>query len=128
MLPYTPKGDLMATQSLKNIEKRIAAIRSQLARIGDMRPGTITVQYRNPTDRKKPFYQLSYTHKGKSHSEYVRPENLETVRKETHAYKRFKALSDQVIELSIKASRIRCSTHPAAHRTPANQSRPQKCT
>ena len=78
-----------------------------MAKFGAMRPGTLTVQYRNPAEKKTPFHQLSYTHKGRSRSEYVRPESLATVRKEVETYKKFKALLEVVTELSLEASKLR---------------------
>jgi hypothetical protein len=110
MLPYTAKGPTMATKTLKSIERRIQTLKRRLVDVRDMRPGTLSVQYRDPTERKKPFNQISYTHKGQSRSEYVRVQNLETVRGELSAYKTFKAIVDEIIDLSIKASRTRCNT------------------
>ena len=98
----------MAKQSLKNVEKRMAELTRQLMEIGDMRPGTLSVQYRKPDEKKSPFNQISYTHKGKSRSEYVRAENLPAVRREIKAYKRFKTLVEELVTLSIEASRLRC--------------------
>ena len=72
-----------------------------------MRPGTLTVQYRNPKEKKTPFHQLSYTHRGKSRSEYVRPESLATIRKEVDAYKKFRLLVEDITDLSLVASRLR---------------------
>ncbi len=106
----------MTTQSLKSIEKRIKKLTGRLTRLGNMRPGTLTVQYRNPANKKNPFHQISYTHKGKSHSEYVRAENLKTVRQEIAAYTRFIIIHKQIIELSIEASRIRCGPRSASQR------------
>lgn len=100
----------MAKESLKNIEKRIQSLTRRLAEVGDMRPGTLSIQYRDPEQKKRPFNQISYTHKGKSRSEYVRAQNLETVRREIAAYKTFRTIVDEIIDLSIKASRIRSST------------------
>lgn len=100
----------MATKKMSAIEKRIRQFKRRLANIGDMRPGTLGVQYRNPTEKKTPFNQISYTHKGRSHSEYVRPENMQMVRREIEAYKRFKAVLSEVLDLSIQASRSRCGT------------------
>jgi hypothetical protein len=96
----------MSTE-LRRREKRIWALLAGMAKLGAMRPGTLTVQYRNPTERKTPFHQLSYTHKGRSHSEYVRPESLAAVRREVETYKRFRALIEAVTELSLEASRLR---------------------
>ena len=103
----------MANETLRTIEKRVRMLKRRLIGGGNMRPGSLSVQYRNPAQKKIPFNQISYTHKGKSRSEYVRAENLDTVRREINAYKRFKSLLDQLLELSIRASRIRCGTRSA---------------
>ena len=92
---------------LERKEKRIQALLAGIAKLGAMRPGTLTVQYRKPTEKKTPFHQLSYTHKGRSRSEYVRPESLAAVRREVETYKRFKTLIEAVTELSLAASRLR---------------------
>ena len=73
-----------------------------------MRPGTLSVQYRKPEEKKSPFNQLSYTHKVRGRSEYVRAENLQAIRREVKAYKRFKTLIDELVDLSMEASRLRC--------------------
>lgn len=99
----------MANKSLENIEKRIVNLKKQLVNLGNMRPGTLSVQYRKPTEKEVPFSQISYTRKGKSRSEYVRPENVSPIKKEIKAYKRFKSIIDEMIDLSIQASRLRCS-------------------
>jgi hypothetical protein len=98
----------MATQSLREIEKRLRVLFEELSTFKDMRPGTLSVQYRKPQERKNPFHQLSYTHKGKSRSEYVRTENLQAIEREIKAYKRFRELSEEIVTLSIEASRMRC--------------------
>ena len=96
----------MSTE-LEKKEKRIRALLARMAALGAMRPGTLTVQYRNPAEKKTPFNQLSYTHKGKSRSEYVRPETLTAIRREVETYKKFRHLLEQVTDLSLEASRLR---------------------
>ena len=96
----------MSTE-LERTENRIRALLASMAKLGAMRPGTLTVQYRNPAEKKTPFHQLSYTHKGRSRSEYVRPESLPAVRREVESYKKFKTLIAAVTELSLEASRLR---------------------
>lgn len=118
----------MTTPTLRNIEKKIQELRRCLVDAGNMRPGTLSVQYRNPGERKTPFNQISYTHKGKSRSEYVRAGNLETVRDEINAYKRFKSILDELIDLSIQASRIRCNTRNQRGNTSNKTSTSRKCT
>ena len=96
----------MSTE-LETKEKRIRALLAGMAKLGAMRPGTLTVQYRNPAEKKTPFNQLSYTHKGRSRSEYVRPENLAAIKREVETYKRFRTLVEEVTELSLETSRLR---------------------
>jgi hypothetical protein len=97
----------MSTTELKKKEETICARVASLAKLGAMRPGTLSVQYRNPSERKTPFHQISYTHKGRSRSEYVRPENLPAVRKEIQTYRTFRRLVEKIIDLSLEASRLR---------------------
>ncbi len=96
----------MSTPLQKN-EAKIRSLLARIAKLGPMRPGALSVQYRNPMQRKSPFHQLSYTHKGRSRSEYVRPENLCAVRKEVGTYKKFRHLVMQLTELSLQTSRLR---------------------
>jgi len=97
----------MKKEALKKTERKLRDLRNELSEIGNMRPGTLSIQYRKPEEQKYAFHQLSYTFKGKSRSEYVRAENVEAVKCELNAFKKFKALSEEIVELSIEASRIR---------------------
>lgn len=92
---------------LEKKEKRIRCLLAKMTALGAMRPGTLTVQYRNPTEKKTPFNQLSFTHKGRSRSEYVRSENLSAIRREVETYRKFRLLFEQVTDLSLEASRLR---------------------
>jgi hypothetical protein len=106
MLPFCKKGERMSTE-LDKTEKKIRECLAKMTTLGAMRPGTLSVQYRNPKEKRIPFNQLSYTLKGKSRSEYVRPESLPTIRRELQAYKAFRRLVAQVTDLSLAASRLR---------------------
>jgi hypothetical protein len=88
-------------------ETQIRARLAGMAKLGALRPGTLTVQYRNPAEKKTPFHQLSYTHQGRSRSEYVRPENLSAIKREVETYQKFRSLIMQITELSLEASRLR---------------------
>ena len=118
----------MTSNNLGIIEKRIGRLQRRLASIGNLRPGTLSVQYRDPAAQKTPFNQISYTYQGRSRSEYVRPENLEAVRREITAYKRLKALCSELVDLSIQASRIRCGTRAAQNNTQKGKTSPSGCT
>ena len=96
----------MSTQ-LEQTEERLQKLKQELMALGPMRPGSITRQYRSPKEKKRPFYQISYTHRMCSRSEYVRPENVATLREETANFKRFRKLIDRWVDLSLKASQLR---------------------
>lgn len=89
------------------MEDRIEGIKRELLRLGPMRPGSITRQYRRPREKKRPFYQLSYTHRMRSRSEYVRPNNLAALRQETASFKRFRKLINRWVGLALLASQLR---------------------
>lgn len=97
----------MDEDRIREIEKRIDMIKAGLQKIGPMRPGSLTCQYRNPKGKTRPFWQLSYTRNMKSRSEYVRREMVKELKKEIAAYKRFKALVDEWVDLSIERSQAR---------------------
>ena len=88
------------------IEKTIEKIKQELQTIQQMRPGSLTRQYHNPKDKTGAYYQLSYTHKMRSRTEYVRPEYVEQLRKQINEYKRFKELVEKWIELGIQHSKM----------------------
>jgi len=96
----------MKHKTLTQIEKRVEKIKHELKSIQQMRPGSLTRQYHNPKDKTGAYYQLSYTHKMKSRTEYVRPEYVEQLRKQISQYKRFKELVEKWIELGIQHSKM----------------------
>ncbi len=111
MLPLAcTKPDSMATtnsRKVKQIEERITRIKRDLDRLGPMRPGSISRQYRNPKERKTPFYQISYTHRMQSRTEYLRRENLKAVRAEVANFKRFRRLVDRWADAALELSRLK---------------------
>jgi hypothetical protein len=89
------------------LENQIQRIQRELMELGPMRPGSLSKQYRDPESKKRPFYQISYTHRGRGRSEYARPENLVELRREMKNFKRFRMLTEQWVELSLEASQLR---------------------
>ena len=96
----------MSTETLK-IEKKIARVKERLMELGSMRPGSVSRQYRDPKEKKRPFHQISYTHRMRSRSEYVRPENLATVRAETENFRKFSELIERWTDLSLELSKLK---------------------
>jgi hypothetical protein len=96
----------MTNQRLDTIRKRIDRIKAELAAIDDMRPGSLTRQYKDPASRSGAYYQLSYTREMKSRTEYIARDCVREVRRQISNYKRFKALTEAWIALSIEQSRL----------------------
>ncbi len=96
------------------LQKRIESIKNELGELGDMRPGSLSKQFstcgnascrcKDPENPRKhgPYYQLSYTRKGKSRTEFVGRERLDEVRHQLENYARFKELTNEWIDLSIE--------------------------
>jgi len=97
----------MKTEELKQLENGIQKIKNELSELAPMRPGNLSLQYKVPVEKKGPYYQLSYTHKMKSRTQYVRPEWVDEIRGQIEVYKRFKKLIEEWIELSIDYSQTR---------------------
>jgi ribosomal protein L29 len=97
----------MTNKRLDEIRKRIHQIKAELAAIDDMRPGSLTRQYKDPKNQSGAYYQLSYTRQMKSRTDYVARDCVREVRREIANYKRFKALSEEWIDLGIEHSRLR---------------------
>ena len=96
----------MSQKRIQQIEQRIDRIKRALLEIGPMRPGSLTRQYKDPQHRVGAYWQISYTRRMKSRTEYVRPQWVKEIRRQTVTHKRFKRLVDQWIELSIEHSRL----------------------
>jgi hypothetical protein len=96
----------MKSKTIRKIEDEIQTIKSQLQDLGYMRPGSLTKQYRNPKEQTGAFYQISYTHKMKSKTEYVRPAFVKEVRQQIRNYKKFKKLIERWVELGIQYSQL----------------------
>ena len=107
----------MSQKRIRQIEQRIDRIKRALLEIGPMRPGSLTRQYKDPKNQTGAYWQISYTRRMKSRTEYVRPEWVKDIRRQTATHKRFKRLVDQWIDLSIEHSRLIMKTGaPGANR------------
>jgi len=96
----------MNQKRIQQIEQRVDRIKRALLEIGPMRPGSLTRQYKDPQHRTGAYWQISYTRRMKSRTDYIRKEHVKEVRRQTVIHKRFKSLVDQWIDLSIEHSRL----------------------
>ncbi len=99
----------MNKRKLSTIKKQIDKIKKELQEIEEMRPGSLTRQYKSPKDKSGEFYQLSYTYKMKSKTEYVRPQFVNDIKQQISTYKKFKNLMEKWIDFSIEYSKIKMS-------------------
>jgi hypothetical protein len=90
---------------MEKIDARIKEIKKELQGLGDLRPGSITKQYRKPREKEGGFYQISYTHKMRSKSDYVREGFINEMKAQTKEYKRMKALVEEWVGLGIEKSK-----------------------
>jgi hypothetical protein len=109
----------MYSKRMTQWQARIEQIKNELADLGDMRPGSLSEQYNvcgNPTCRCKdpknpqrhgPYYQISYSHKGRSTTEFVKPAMVTAARRQLRSYRRFKKLTEEWIDLSVKIAKLR---------------------
>lgn len=94
-------------EKILQIEQRIAEIKRELSELGAMRPGSMSVQYKDPTIQSGPFNQLSFPRGARSRTEHIREEYVDEIRTQTANYKKFKDLSAEWISLSIEHSRLK---------------------
>ena len=110
---------MLELNSTEELENRIGEIKNEIAKLGEIRTGSLTEQYnvcgkssckcKDPDDPQKhgPYYKLSYTRYRKSTSEFVRSEDVDLLRQQLQDYKTFMALKDEWIDRSIQLSKLR---------------------
>jgi len=108
----------MSQKEREKLLRRIQQIKKELSELGEMRPGSLSKQYNvcgNPNCRCKrpdnplrhgPYYQISYSRKGKSKTEFVKAGQVKKVIQQLKNYQIFKKLSDEWVELSLRIARL----------------------
>jgi hypothetical protein len=104
--------------AVRKLEQQINHLKSQMGKLGPMRPGSLSRQYnvcgkpgcrcKDPKTPRRhgPYYQLNYVYGGKKTSEFVRPQNLKRVRTQLANFKRFRRLTDQWVGSALKLARL----------------------
>ena len=96
----------MQNKKIKKIEDKIQKLKQSIVELGNLRPGSVTQQIAGGPGRKpRKYWQISYTYKMRSRTDYLRDELVEEVKKETLEYKKFKNIVDEIIDLSIQLSK-----------------------
>ena len=96
----------MSAKRLEKIEKEIETIKAQLREIGVVRPGSLTRQYKDPKQQTGAYCQVSYTHRMKSKTTYVRANFVKEVRLQIRDYNKLKKLIERWVALGIEYSQL----------------------
>lgn len=91
-------------RNVKTLERKIGKIKEELMKLGDMRPGSVSVQTRSWGGE---YYQLSYTHQGKGRTEYVSKKRRNDVETQIAEYKKFRDLTQAWIDLAIELCKLK---------------------
>jgi hypothetical protein len=113
----------MDTRREATLQRQIEKIKGELAALGDLRPGSLSTQYNvcgspgckckaDPPVKHGPYYQVSYTRKGKSSTKFVKKEDLPEVRKQLKNYEHMKLLMEKWIDLAMELSILRLAKKP----------------
>ena len=116
------------TQRRRALEAQIKAIKRALATLGDLRPGSLSQQYNvcgSPGCRCKasrpqkhgPYYQLSYTRKGKDGTRFVKQADVPAIREAMATYARLRGLVDRWIDLATELSDLKLELRTAGDET-----------
>jgi hypothetical protein len=110
-------SDMKTSIRFHNIQRQIAQIKEDLARLGPLHPGSLSRQYnvcgkpgcrckdpKNPR-RHGPYNKVSYVYRGQFSSIFVPREQAKTVRAELANYKRLRDLTEKWVGLSIRLAK-----------------------
>jgi hypothetical protein len=104
--------------TIKQIIKRIEAIKEELAGLGPLHPGKVSEQYnicgtpgcrcKDPENPQKhgPYYQLGYTSGGRHSTRFVRPDQLAGIQEKVANHRRLRELVAEWIALSVEQERL----------------------
>jgi hypothetical protein len=107
------------TVKIKSLGVRINRTKQKINEIGEMRPGSISKQYnvcgtpncrckdKNNPVKHGPYYQLNYTHRGKSKTEFVKKEKLTETKMQIKNFAKMKDLIAIWTDLSLEIAQIR---------------------
>jgi len=108
---------MLSAMNTQAIERRIEQIKTELAGMGHMHPGSISKQYnvcgspgcrcKDPKKPKRhgPYCQLSWTWRGKSSTAFVKKDELADAEMLVRNYRRFRDLVDEWVDLAVDQRR-----------------------
>jgi len=106
-------------QKLKQMERRIAAIKAALMNLGALHPGSLSRQFnvcgkpgcrcKDPQQPRRhgPYYQLNYVFRGKKTSLFIPRQQVAQLRAQLANYKTLRRSTDQWIGLAIQIAKMK---------------------
>jgi hypothetical protein len=98
---------------MKKQQSEVERIKAQIKGLGPVLPGSLSKQWNvcgspgcrckdpNRPRRHGPYYQLSYTLRGKSSSVFVKPADVAEARRRIRRYEQFKKLCGALVEAYV---------------------------
>lgn len=120
---------------LRNLESKIDKIKQEIVALGSLRPGSLSQQYNvcgkpdcrckaDPPNKHGPYYQLNFTREGRSRTQFVRGEDLQTVEEQLRNYRKLRELVDTWVTLGMELSQLQLQQRRSTDTTPRTRKRP----
>ena len=118
---------VMTLTSSTALREQIEQVQTELAALGPIHPGSLSEQYnvcgtpgcrcKDPENPQKhgPYYQLSFTWRGKSSSRFVKQDRLEATRRKVANYKQLRELVNRWVDLAVELERTEREEAKASH-------------
>ena len=115
----------MSKAKIRQLEGAIEKTKTQIEKLGELRPGTLSEQYNvcgtpgcrckaKPPQKHGPYYQLSYSLNKKSTTRFVKKEDLARIKKEIKDYAKLKMLVDRWVALATELSDLKVAPKKVA--------------
>lgn len=102
----------------QSIDTKIRHIKQQLLVLGSLRPGALSEQYNvcgkaacrckaQPPQKHGPYYQLSFTWKARSRTQFIRRPEVAEVKRQLRNYRRLRSLVDEWIALELEQAQLK---------------------
>jgi hypothetical protein len=105
------------TRTPRQIELRIQRIKDEIVSLDEIQPGSLSRQYNvcgnpqcackaTPPRKHGPYYQVSFTWRGKHSTRFVGKDTLARTRRRLENYQRLRTLTDEWIELTMELAKL----------------------
>lgn len=106
------------TKEMRTLETQIEKVKKELSSLGDLRPGSLSSQYNvcgnpkcrcksDPPQKHDPYYQLSFTRKGRSSTKFIKKMHVATVKYQINNYAKLRTLVNDWIDLSTQICQMK---------------------